>query len=157
MKKLSDRDGNAIRGLLIAIPLVLVLWVAIIAFVAWAIMQIAGCCPLSTDYRKVSFRDAQRAFALLEPTPDLYETVTLEKVTIHMVGDRSKMDWDRASAVGSGVLGYAKRNGEIWVLGKMVNGKIVLNQAVLGHELAHIISWENPAVMNPDRYDDAGA
>ena len=146
---ITPSDGNAIRGILIGVPLGMALY----ALIWWAL----SCVPLATDYRKVGFRDMQRAFVALEPAPDLYETVTLEKVTVHIVGDRRKMNWDRASAMGSGVLGYARRNGEIWVLGTVVDGRIVLNQAVLGHEVNHLLRFADPNVADPDRLDKIGA
>ena len=89
--------------------------------------------------------------------PDLYEVVELKNVKIHIVGDRKFFKWDRAAAYGSPVAGYATTKNEIWVFGKLVDGKIVVNQAILGHELNHLLNFINPRVANPDNLDDLGA
>ena len=40
---------------------------------------------------------------------------------------------------------------------KRVKGKVVLNQAILGHELTHLLNFKNPDIANPDKLDDIGA
>ena len=116
-----------------------------------------GCSATDAGhYRKVGFRELQRSYAALPAHAGLDETITVT-VTVRIVGDRSKFDWPVAAAHGSPVLGYATRGNYIWVLGKMVNGRIVVNQAVLGHELNHILQYANPKVHNPDLLDDIGA
>lgn len=82
--------------------------------------------------------------------------VELKNVKVYIVSDRRDFDWDKASAYGSPVLGYAKRNNEIHVLGKRVGDKIVVNQAILGHELNHLLNFKNPNIANPDKLDDLG-
>ena len=86
-------------------------------------------------------------------SPDLYQVVELKNVKVHIVGDRKHFSWDKAAAHGSPVAGYANSNNEIFVFGKRVNGKIVINQAILGHELQHLLNFQNPAIVNPDRLE----
>jgi hypothetical protein len=43
------------------------------------------------------------------------------------------------------------------VFGKMVNGKIIMNQVILGHEFNHLLNFENPKIADPDKLDDLGA
>jgi hypothetical protein len=116
-----------------------------------------GCARLATDHRRYGFAAIQRGFASLAESPALEEVVTLEKVTIHIVGSRQQFKWNRAAAYGSPVLGYATQNNHIYLIGKVVDGQIVINQAVLGHELNHLINQKNPRVANPDKLDDLGA
>jgi len=118
---------------------------------------LAGCVTLATDYRKVGFREIQRGYASLHKPSDLYEVIELPKVTVHIVGDRDKFNWHKASTYGSPVLGYATRDNQIWVFGTQVKGRIILNQAVLGHELNHLLQFANPKVQDPDQLDDIGA
>ena len=125
--------------------------------IGMTLILLTACVTLATDYRKVGFREMQRGFAMLEQPPELNETIHLKDIKVHIVGDRQHFTWDRAAAYGSPVLGYATRKNEIWVLGARVNGKIVINQAILGHEFNHLLNFASPMVANPDRLDDLGA
>lgn len=117
----------------------------------------SSCVPLSTDYRKYGFRIVERGFVSLEESPDLHEVFLLENLTIHIVGHRKHFPWEKASAIGSPIVGYANKKNEIWLLGKIVEGKIVINQVVLGHELNHLLNFKNPKIADPDKLDDLGA
>ena len=117
---------------------------------------LAGCGSYVTEYRKEGFNSMQNAFASIEATPDLYEVVELKNVKIFIVGDRKHFDYARASAYGSPVAGYANTNNEIHLFGKRVNGKIVVNQAILGHELNHLLNFKLPKITDPDKLDEAG-
>lgn len=116
-----------------------------------------SCVPLATDLRKIGFNEIQKGFASLDKTPNLHEVIELKNVKVHIVGDRKFFKWDQAAAYGSPVAGYATSKNEIYVFGKMVKGKIVLNQAILGHELTHLLNFKNSNIGNPDKLDDIGA
>ena len=116
-----------------------------------------GCVPMATDLRKIGFNEIQKGFASFDKTPDLHEVIELKNIKVHIVGDRKHFKWDRAAAYGSPVAGYATRKNEIYVFGKLVKGKVVLNQAILGHELTHLLNFKNPNIANPDKLDDIGA
>ena len=120
-------------------------------------LLLTGCVTLATDYRKIGFKEMQRGFDALEKRPSLNETVVLENLTIHIVGDRNAFKWDRAAAFGSPVLGYATRKNEIYVFGAYAGGKIIVNQSILGHELNHLMNFKNPVIADPDKLDDLGA
>ena len=98
----------------------------------------------------------KKGFESLKVTEDLYEVIELNNIKIHVVGDRKKFKWEKAAAYGSPVAGYATNNNEIWVLGKVVKGKIIINQAILGHELNHLLNIKDPRVANPDDLEDLG-
>jgi hypothetical protein len=128
--------------------------IILIAFgCAWVL---AGCASLAGDYRKEGFHLVQQGFESIEGTGRVHEVVELRNVKVHIVSDREDFDWEEASAFGSPVLGYARRNNEIHVLGKRVGDKIVVNQAVLGHELNHLLNFAKPNIANPDKLDDLG-
>ncbi|MBW1698700.1 MAG: hypothetical protein JRK26_18095 [Deltaproteobacteria bacterium] len=116
-----------------------------------------NCVPMATDLRRIGFNEIQKGFDSLEKTPNLYEIIKLDNVTVHIVGDRKFFKWDKAAAYGSPVAGYATTKNEIWVFGKIVKGKIVINQAILGHEFNHLLNFKNPRIANPDKLDDLGA
>jgi len=118
--------------------------------------SIAGCTSLATDYRKEGFRMLEAGFASLAETPDLHHVIKLKDVTIHIVGRRSLFGDGKAAAYGSPVAAYANTNNEIWLFGKEVDGKIILNQAILGHELYHLMEFSSKELANPDKLDEMG-
>jgi hypothetical protein len=48
-------------------------------------------------------------------------------------------------------LGYSTSDNDICVLGSLIDGRIVLNTAVLGHELTHLLNFTAPVIANPDQ------
>ena len=116
-----------------------------------------GCVALATDYRRYGFKEFQKGFENLKDSPDLYLVVDLKDVRIHIVGDRHNFSWNKAKIKRYGVVGYATAGNEIFVFGKVINGKVVVNQAVLGHELNHLLNFKNPRIASPDELDDLGA
>ena len=113
----------------------------------------SSCAPLASDYRREGFNFLQRSFESFKTTKDLNVTVVLKNVKIHIVSDRKHFPWDKASAYGSPVAGYATSGNEIFVFGKRLGGKIIVNQAILGHELNHLLNFQDPKVANPDELD----
>lgn len=105
--------------------------------------------------RKAGFKLIQQGFSAIENTPDLEETVVLKTVRIRIVGDRKHFRKETA-AYGTRLLGYATSDNEITVLGKRVGDQLVINQAVLGHELTHLLNFRNLAIANPDDLDEWG-
>ncbi len=120
------------------------------------VFALIGCVTLATDRRKEGFETIQKAYAGIPESPKLNEVIHIKDVTVHIVGSRNQFDWNIAAAYGSPVAGYANTKNEIWLFGKVVNGKVILNQAILGHELTHILNFSNPVVANPDKLDDLG-
>ncbi|HKI50268.1 MAG TPA: hypothetical protein VKA69_13145 [Desulfobacteria bacterium] len=116
----------------------------------------AGCGSYVTEYRKTGFDYAQRGFAAIEESGELYEVIELKNVKIYIVGDRKDFNYKKAAAYGSPIAGYANTNNEIGLLGKRVGGKIVINQSILGHELNHLLNFKNPEIVNPDKLDEMG-
>ena len=125
-------------------------------FCVGLICVLAGCGSYAADYRVQGFNFIQQGFTSIEGTSDVYEVVELKDVKILIVGDRKRFDWDKASASGSGIAGYANTKNEIHLLGKRVGGKIVINQAILGHEFNHLLNFKNPKIANPDKLDELG-
>lgn len=121
------------------------------------VCALTGCVSLATDTRKEGFKSLDKAFASLEDSPEINEMIDLGGVKVHVVGHRQYFNYQRAAAYGSPVAGYATSNNEIWLFGKRVKGKIVMNQAILGHELMHLLNFKNSRIANPDQLDDLGA
>ena len=112
-----------------------------------------GCTAATTNYRVQGFTLISKSFGTISESPDLYEVVEIEKVKIYIVGDRKHFKWDRAAAYGSPIDGYATGKNEIYILGKRMGDKIVINQVILGHELHHLLNFKNPKIANPDKLE----
>ena len=84
--------------------------------------------------------------------PDAFhEVVILKKVKVHIVSDRSQFDYSRART-NRKVNGYAKRNNEIWLLGYEDLPGVRVKKRTLGHELLHLMHWEDQGVCHPHTY-----
>lgn len=112
-----------------------------------------GCTPYSTGYRQAGFNMMHKGFVSLNESPFEPEVVELKNVKVHIVSHRKHFNWNKAAEEGSGILGYANNKNEIWVFGRIINGMIVINQAVLGHELNHLLNFKYPKIVNPDKLD----
>ncbi len=112
-----------------------------------------SCIPIATDYRIQGFNYIQKGFASLPDSPDLYEEITIEKLKIIIVGSRKNFNWDKAKNEKSGIAGYANTKNEIYLFGKRIGNKIVLNQGVLGHELNHILNFKTNKIADPHQLE----
>lgn len=115
------------------------------------IVVLVGCSTFYHDQQQKGFSRFQEAFFSLPADEPFYKLVTIESVKVYIVSHREFFEWDRAAKVGSGVVGYATSGNEIWVFGRIVAGKIVLDQAVLGHELNHLLNFKNKNIADPDK------
>lgn len=114
------------------------------------LITLSGCSSYIAD-REQGFNVIQRGFSGLDPTPGLHQEVQIANVKVIIVGDREQFQWKKAAAKDSSIIGYATPNNEIWVFGKVVDGKVVVNEAVIGHELMHLLNFNDATIANPDR------
>lgn len=131
-------------------------------FAAIAIVALlCGCGPtLGTQFRKDGMALVTRGWQAIDEAPEtasLDVTVTLERVRVRIVG-RKNPSMLRLSPH---CAGFATSGNDITLLGKIValpdgTRRIVLDQAVLGHETNHLLHWAYPAVADPDRMEEAG-
>ena len=106
------------------------------------------------QWRKLGFQNFVTAFNCHADTPDLDTVIVLKNVAIRIVGGCQKFDWPKAQIKSNGVAGYATSENEISILGKIVNEKVVLNQAAIGHEFTHLLNFKNPSIANPDELEE---
>lgn len=77
--------------------------------------------------------------------PTFNHTVTLHTVTMHIIGSREQFPSDSPYLMG------LCRGNEIWILGrKTPDGKIYINEGILGHEMLHILHQHDAQFLNPD-------
>ena len=118
-------------------------------------MFLSGCGTYASVLRYDGYTSMQRGFESLPSSPELHKVFLLNNVKVHIVD--SQQQFAHVPFRNSSVLGYATPF-EIWVIGKEVNGKIIINWAVIGHELIHMLSFYYPDIIaNPDSYEVLGA
>jgi len=108
------------------------------------------------QHRQDGFNAFNLAFDSHPATPDLDHEMEIT-IKVRIVGDRKKFTWEKARIKSYGIVGFASHPpNRIELLGKVVNGRVVLNQAAVGHELTHILSWSGPGklIANPDKLQE---
>ncbi|MCG6533382.1 MAG: hypothetical protein L7F78_01550 [Syntrophales bacterium LBB04] len=108
-----------------------------------------GCVPSATIARMDGFDAQWRGFASL-PTDTSLHYETEIKIKVIVVGDSSQTGYP--GAVGT----YSHPSGVIRVMGKRVNGKIVLCPAVIGHEIQHALQFQDGHFVDPDKMEEYG-
>ncbi len=120
------------------------------------LLILTGCNRLFLYDLKNGQDTIYSAFHYLEKDPNFDTTITLKNVKIRIVGDRNKFYGPYAQ--NKSVKGYVKikkdDSAEIYLLGYRANGKIVVNQLVLGHEINHILSQKNKEIADPDKLEN---
>ena len=107
--------------------------IAVIIFLAWILN---GCTHTNKKFH------ANKEF---------HQVVTLKKVKVHIISDRSQFDSERAR-IKRRVNGYARRNNEIWLLGYEDSSGVRVKKRTLGHELMHLLHWKDDKISHPHTY-----
>jgi len=122
---------------------------------AFASFFIASCAnkPAAQRYNQ-GFLDMLSCFNDLRETPELHEIIELSNgLKIHIVGNTDKFEWDYARISEHRILGYFNpETNEIWILGKVHKGKLIVNEATLGHEMLHYLGSICPGLADPDKF-----
>ncbi len=117
-------------------------------------MLFSGCGPYASVLRQDGYNSMQRGFESIPPSPEMHKVLHLNNLKIHIVDNQKQ--FDHVPLRNSSVIGYATPF-EIWVIGKEVNGKVIINWAVVGHELIHVLNFYYPDIIaNPDSYEVLG-
>jgi len=104
-----------------------------------------GCMTLATEKRKDAFNLSQEGFYYL---PRIKKTLTIriKELTVNIVPEMTKP-----------LGGLAIPPATIVLEGRQIKGQIIINQAILGHELMHILRFKNERIAHPDKLDELGA
>lgn len=87
---------------------------------------------------------------------EFHEIFTLGNAEIHVVSNRELFGHAIARDPANNYGGYTVKDLrkypilEVWVIGKRVDGLIMINWAILGHEISHVLNFENPRIKSPD-------
>ncbi|MBA4423298.1 MAG: hypothetical protein C0390_09400 [Syntrophus sp. (in: bacteria)] len=111
---------------------------------------LSGCVLAPATVARMDGFDAQwRGFNALKGDPfDVYETEI--KIKVIVVDDMKAIGYP--GAVGT----YSHPEGAIRIVGKKINGKIILCPAVLGHEVQHALEYQDGEFANPDKFQEFG-
>lgn len=121
-------------------------WIAIVL-----IIILAGC--LYHSLNQDGFKSFRSAFDGVGSTIRFHEKIKIGGIEVNIVSDKDMFeDWAN-DKYGPALVGYVTEK-EVYVLGKIVNGKIIVDQAVLGHEFNHLLNIKNSKVANPDRLEE---
>jgi len=108
------------------------------------LLLMTGCVSVQDNYR-LSANEAIHGFNQLPRVTGEY-VLLVPAMKIHIVPNHTYFPPGNNRF---GVWGCAGGN-EIWVHGAIVDGKIILEPASLGHGFWHIIENNNPGVWDPD-------
>ena len=129
----------------------------VIAFTIVCVFVSVGICFGSwwkwsyLDHQKEGFKAFNKAFECHEETTGVVNKTIGLTIEIQVV-DNAVMF--RIEDKVAGQVGYASNNGRnMGVLGRYHKGKIILNQAAIGHELNHLLNFADPEIMNPDEME----
>ncbi|MCL5808770.1 MAG: hypothetical protein M1418_09550 [Deltaproteobacteria bacterium] len=143
----GERAATGLCGKPCALPARLLVVALFAAFVS------SGCTFFAiapaTVARMDGFDAQWRGFNSLKTDRfDPYETEIRIKVIV--VDDMSAIGYPGAVAT------YSHPEGAIRIVGKKINGKIVLCPAVLGHEVQHALEYQDGGFANPDKLEEFG-
>ena len=114
-------------------------------FVIICVLSLMVGCSTFDSHQKSGYLEFERAQEMLPPiTED--RVIYLKYLRIEIKKDNIQM----SRQFGVPVMGLANKRGIIKVVGKQKGYKIWVNPAVLGHELMHLMNWDDDEFYHPD-------
>ena len=104
-------------------------------------------CTSFTQEQRYGYAHFNTAFEML-PNVEEQRLVLLKNVLIIIRPNNTTMSNTHG---GLNVLGIAHKTNIIEVVGKMRGDKIYVNPAILGHEMMHLMTFDDEDFYNPDK------
>ena len=104
-----------------------------------------GCAPGYQVAMRDGFDAQWRGYSQIVGDPAQAETM----LTVRLIVTQ---DMGLPGAAGTYSTAPAGSPGTIRVVGKLVDGKIMLCPAVIGHEIMHALAYQDGRFINPDRF-----
>jgi len=104
-----------------------------------------GCVPGYRVAMQDGFDAQWRGYSQIDGDPAQAETV----LTVRIIVTQDTM---YPGAAGTYSTAPAGSPGTIRLMGKWVDGKILLCPAVIGHEIMHALEYQDGRFINPDRF-----
>ncbi|MCF8146716.1 MAG: hypothetical protein K9N21_22645 [Deltaproteobacteria bacterium] len=133
---------------------------AISAFLCFGLlMLVSGCSPVEirADYLQTGFDYHNLGYTALPESSPLNKTMAIKNLRINIVGREDQYQPRRITYDNDSPGQPMEPSHEIWVVGKKLKGKIILNQVVLGNELKHLMHSIDSEVACPCNIEDLEA
>lgn len=106
-----------------------------------SLLLLTGCSASYMSDREYGFRILQNDFRSTPQSSDLFYTVSLPQVHVLVVGNEQQLRARMQAETFSGPV--------LWVIGKRVQGKIVVNELSLGEQLQGLLHQQTSVIGNP--------
>lgn len=112
------------------------------------VLLFIGCSgkDIYLDSRDVAFKESYHGYSALKKY-NLIKLIEIKNLKIFITGEEIGTLKD-----GRKILGLADCNGKrciITIEGTILEGKVVMNEVVLGHELLHVLNFHDPMICDP--------
>lgn len=116
-----------------------------------AIILVSSCAPreISGDYLQKGFDYTNLGYTSLPESSPLNETITIKNLRVIVVGSLDECRPVSITLNADDTAQPAEPRYVIWVVGKKLKGKIIINQVVLGYELKNLLHLIKPDVLCP--------
>jgi len=115
------------------------------------VLLLPNCAPVEIrgDYLQKGFDYTNLGYTSLPESSPLNETIAIKNLKVIIVGSLDQYQRRRITQDADDTAQPVKPRHEIWVVGKKLKGKIIINQVVLGYELKHLMHLIRPDVLCP--------
>jgi len=115
----------------------------------------SGCAPIEirADYYQKGFDYYNLGYTHLPESLPLNETIEIENLRVIIVGSIEDFERYKFKDEEDETAPHPKPRHEIWIVGKKLKNKIIINQVVLGHELLHLMHLIDPDVICPGKLE----
>ena len=114
-------------------------------------LLLPSCVPVEIrgDYLQKGFDYTNLGYTSLPESSPLNETLIIKNLRVIIVGSLDQYQRRRITQNADDTAKPVEPRHEIWVVGKKLKGKIIINQVVLGYELKHLMHLIRPDVLCP--------
>lgn len=111
----------------------------------------SSCAPVEIrgDYLQKGFDYTNLGYTALPESSPLNETIVIENLRVIIIGSLDEYHRRRITQGQDDTVQPMEPRHDIWVIGKKLKGKIIINQVVLGYELKNLMHLIQPDVLCP--------
>ena len=115
------------------------------------VLLFPSCVPVEIrgDYLQKGFDYTNLGYTSLPESSPMNETIIIENLRIIIVGSLDEYQRRRITQEKDDTAQPAEPGHDIWIIGRKLKGKIIINQVVLGYELKRLMHLIRPDVLCP--------